>query len=71
MDKEIFSCEEHIDMAIDDYVNYFEEAPEVLKITLEKCAYCDRAAYYSVKKPSEFYWVFKRNFDKLLALNKQ
>lgn len=55
MNKEIFSCEEHIDMAIDDYVNFFEEAPEILNIDTGKCEYCDRVACYSVKKPSEFY----------------
>jgi CxxH/CxxC protein (TIGR04129 family) len=54
MDKTIYACEEHVDMAIDDYVNEFEEAPEVLKEEINQCRYCQSKAFYVVKKPEEF-----------------
>ncbi len=54
VNKEFFSCEEHIDMAIDDYVNYEGEAPEVLRDSGHKCKYCDKVAVYVVKQPEEF-----------------
>jgi CxxH/CxxC protein (TIGR04129 family) len=54
VNKEFFSCEEHIDMAIDDYVNYEGEAPEVLRDSGHKCKYCDNVAVYVVKQPEEF-----------------
>ena len=48
-DKIIFSCEEHIEMAIDDYVNYEEKAPQMKNVSdeyNEKCLYCDKGAKY-------------------------
>ena len=52
MDKEtvIYSCLEHVEMAIDDFVNNTEAAPEVLKIQNEKCSYCKEDAQYEIKK---------------------
>jgi len=54
MNKKIFSCEEHVDMAIDDYVNDKGEAPEVLMDSGHKCNYCENAAVYIVKQPEDF-----------------
>ncbi|MBN2284846.1 MAG: CxxH/CxxC protein [Tissierellales bacterium] len=55
MKNEIYACEEHIDMAMDDFVNDNEAAPEVLSYAGEKCNYCDRMAVYLVRRPEEFY----------------
>jgi CxxH/CxxC protein (TIGR04129 family) len=55
MKVEIYACEEHIDMALEDFVNTKEEAPEILSVSVEKCAYCDRMALYLIKKAEEFY----------------
>jgi CxxH/CxxC protein (TIGR04129 family) len=54
MERIIHACEEHVDMAIDDYVNEFEEAPEVLKDEVTQCHYCQHKAVYVIKKPEEF-----------------
>ena len=54
MYKTIYACEEHVDMAIDDYVNEFAEAPEVLKEEINKCHYCQLKAVYVIKSPEEF-----------------
>jgi CxxH/CxxC protein (TIGR04129 family) len=50
----ITACEEHIDMAIDDFVNTYEEPPEMrlLEETTvseeihSKCKYCGEKAKY-------------------------
>jgi CxxH/CxxC protein (TIGR04129 family) len=55
MKVEIYACEEHIDMALEDFVNAKEEAPEILSVSSGKCAYCDRMALYFIKKAEEFY----------------
>lgn len=45
----IYACTEHIDVAIDDYVNSEEKAPEMKIVTEEqnkKCTYCIEKAKY-------------------------
>jgi CxxH/CxxC protein (TIGR04129 family) len=54
MNNEIFSCEEHIDMAIDDFVNDRGQAPEVMMYSGQKCNYCSNLAVYIVKAAEEF-----------------
>jgi len=54
VNKTIYACEEHVDMAIDDYVNEFEEAPEVSKEAFKQCRYCQLRAAYVIKSPEEF-----------------
>ncbi|MBV1756822.1 MAG: CxxH/CxxC protein [Dethiosulfatibacter sp.] len=54
MDKTIYACEEHVDMAIDDYVNEVTEAPEVLLEEINQCQYCQLKAVYVIKRPEEF-----------------
>jgi len=56
MDKEksekiIFACLEHAELALDDYVNLEEMAPQILKIQDEKqkCSYCEKNAEYVIK----------------------
>ena len=48
-DKIIFSCSKHIEIAIDDYVNSEEKAPQMKIVSDEynkKCLYCDEEAKY-------------------------
>lgn len=59
-DKSKLSCEEHIDMAIDDYILENETFP-VLESFKENfaenitqlCSYCDSKAVYILKKQKE------------------
>lgn len=49
-EKIIFACLEHAELALDDYVNSEEIAPQILKIQDEnhKCSYCEKNAEYEV-----------------------
>lgn len=47
--KIIYACTEHIDIAIDDYVNSEEKAPEMKIVSEEQnknCTYCIKRAKY-------------------------
>ncbi|HHZ01084.1 MAG TPA: CxxH/CxxC protein [Tissierellia bacterium] len=47
---EIYACMEHVDQAIDDYVNHMEAAPQLNKAEeAKKCAYCQKSAEYLIK----------------------
>lgn len=48
--KNIYACKEHIEMAIDDFVNSTEEAPQIIKFENEKCNYCNEQAEYEIMK---------------------
>ncbi|WP_242840671.1 CxxH/CxxC protein [Clostridium hydrogeniformans] len=43
-----FSCEEHIDMAIDDFLVEEERFPSIDKTSNNKCDYCSNRAIYIV-----------------------
>lgn len=45
-----FACEEHVDIALDDYVNFEEKAPKIIEIKDEnqKCSYCEKKAEYKI-----------------------
>ncbi len=49
--KIIYACKEHIDIALDDYVNEEEKAPQ-MKIVADlgnlKCSYCENKAEYEL-----------------------
>lgn len=48
-DEIIYACAEHIEIAIDDYVNSEEKAPQmeiVAKDYNKKCTYCSEQAKY-------------------------
>lgn len=45
----IYACTEHVEVAIDDYVNGKETAPEICRISDKKCDYCSSEAEYEVK----------------------
>jgi len=47
----IYACDEHVDIALDDFVNESEIAPQLIKVQdadKEKCSYCDNKAVYEV-----------------------
>jgi CxxH/CxxC protein (TIGR04129 family) len=47
----IFACMEHVEQAIDDYVNFQEVSPQLIKIKEEqKCTYCSKNAEYIIMK---------------------
>ena len=45
----LYACFEHVEMAIDDYVNEKEEAPQIIKVQNQKCSYCKEDAEYEIK----------------------
>ena len=50
-DKIIFACLEHVDQALDDFVNFQETPPQLNKTTdQQKCTYCVENAEYIVTK---------------------
>lgn len=50
-EKIIFVCMEHVEQAIDDFVNYQESAPQITKtIEVEKCSYCQKKSEYKISK---------------------
>ena len=46
----IYACREHVEIAIDDFVNKKEIAPKIIKIKNEKCSYCKEDAEYKIKE---------------------
>lgn len=49
--KIIYACKEHIEIALDDYVNEEEKAPQMKIVAVEacsKCRYCDKKAEYEL-----------------------
>lgn len=49
--KIIYACKEHVEQAIDDYVNFCEAAPQLIKANEEqKCTYCHKGAEYKIDK---------------------
>lgn len=51
----IFACQEHLEQAIDDYIDQENEAPAFdLLLQLEKtCSYCSLKAIYVVKSDAD------------------
>lgn len=50
-EKVIFACMEHVEQAIDDFVNFQEVAPLIIKLKEErKCTYCTKNAEYKIMK---------------------
>ncbi len=46
----IFTCKEHVEIALDDFVNDMEAAPQITANDNEKCCYCNEKAEYEIKK---------------------
>lgn len=50
-EKIILACMEHVEQAIDDFVNFQEAAPQIIKeIEIQKCTYCQKNAEYKIVK---------------------
>lgn len=50
MKDKIYSCEEHIGEALDDFVNNNESAPQMKKVeNAAKCSYCTEDAVYIIE----------------------
>ena len=59
MKKNIYCCEEHVDMAFDDFLVEEESFPELQKAQEEcTCDYCSEKAVYSL----EITGVMKQNY---------
>jgi len=52
MMKAIYSCEEHVEIALDDIVDKYGTSPVLTKIAVDNlsttCEYCKKAAVYLV-----------------------
>lgn len=47
MKKAIYCCEEHVDMAFDDFLLEREETPDLMKVEEHiSCDYCSEKALY-------------------------
>lgn len=49
-EKVIYSCDEHMEMAIDDFVNNVELAPTIEKCEDKKCDYCANNSAIKIAK---------------------
>ncbi len=49
-DKIIYTCNEHIEIALDDFVNEVEEAPAMEKCEDKNCDYCSNKSTYKLSK---------------------
>jgi len=46
--SKLYTCEEHIDAGIDDFVNNIEQAPNIELTKDNKCDYCEKNAVYEI-----------------------
>ncbi|WP_313339504.1 CxxH/CxxC protein [Sedimentibacter sp.] len=46
----IYACREHAEIAIDDFVNDVEAAPQITAVDNEMCSYCNEKAEYEIRK---------------------
>lgn len=46
--KEIYTCKEHVEVALDDIVNECEKAPQIEENSSKKCDYCEKLCEYIV-----------------------
>lgn len=49
-DKIIYACTQHIEIALDDYVNEKEDAPNMQKCEDKTCNYCNNCAIYKLSE---------------------
>lgn len=45
----VFSCLEHVDIAMEEIINEYEKSPDLIENNTEKCSYCDKTSKYEVK----------------------
>ncbi|NYB73193.1 CxxH/CxxC protein [Sedimentibacter hydroxybenzoicus DSM 7310] len=46
----MYACREHVEIAIDDFVNDMEAAPQITVTDNEICSYCNEKAEYRIGK---------------------
>ena len=49
LNEEIFSCMEHVDIAMEEFINDYERSPILVENNNEKCFYCKKNSKYQVK----------------------
>lgn len=52
-EKDIYTCEKHLDKAFDHFLNDNEEFPYLEKSDAQKCLYCEAKAEYSLKQKGQ------------------
>ena len=47
----IYACNQHVEIALDDFINKYEKAPEIFETFNKKfkCSYCEKNAKYVIK----------------------
>lgn len=51
--KQVNTCEEHVDLAFDDFLVKYETFPLLNEIKDVKCSYCEKDAVYVLKISNE------------------
>ena len=52
--NERFCCQEHIEIALDDFVDHFQQAPEMERSAMQQtCHFCSRPATYHLYQMEE------------------
>ncbi|MBP1926799.1 CxxH/CxxC protein (TIGR04129 family) [Sedimentibacter acidaminivorans] len=49
--KNLYACKDHIEVALDDYINFEENAPYMVEVSDEEqvvCSYCEQKAKYKL-----------------------
>ena len=46
--ENIYCCESHINMGIEDFINKYETFPIMTEVLYDKCEYCSLNAIYSL-----------------------
>jgi CxxH/CxxC protein (TIGR04129 family) len=49
-EKNKYTCDEHIDLAFDDFLVEYETFPSLEKVKNKKCSYCSKEAAYSLSE---------------------
>ena len=60
-EKTIYACIQHIEMALDDYINEIENAPNMQKCEDRTCSYCSEKAIYKLSE-----WIHWKKLKKLM-----
>ena len=53
---EKLSCEDHVNMAIDEYIDKYETFPSLESTDEGKCSYCELKAIYKISGNSSEQW---------------
>lgn len=47
--EKMFSCMEHIDLVMEEFINEYEKSPDLIENNNGKCSYCNQTSKYEVK----------------------